>query len=458
MKLTTTSWLLPMVFLLFLGAGNAQNINIEPTDDLGDVSDAFQENFFEALKQKGIENYELALDALQKAELAANNNPDYVSVVYFEMGKNLKSLDRFDEAEEKLKEVLALKGERLDVMEVMYDLYYQSKNYEAAIPLVEKLSAIDEDYKEDLANLFHRTKQYEKAIEVLDQLDDLWGESVYRNSLRRQIYSITGNSEAAIENLESRIDKNPKNEQDYLNLIYLYSEEGNSEKAFDTAQELLRQNPNSEKVHLALYKFHLENAEMQQAKRSMEFVFKSVQIDKESKYKVLSDFIDYVSEHPSEQENLESMVALFSSEGNGKVYEQLGGFYLSQNEKEKALSFYEKGAALDPDNYSVIKNTLLLQISLEQYEKVISLSELALTTFPAQPMIYLTNGVAQNQTQNFQAAIDSLEAGLDFLFDNPTMEKDFYEQLSKAYSGIGDVNKATEYKRKAESIVLSNIP
>jgi hypothetical protein len=27
-----------------------------PTDDLGDVSDAFQENFFESLKQKGIEN------------------------------------------------------------------------------------------------------------------------------------------------------------------------------------------------------------------------------------------------------------------------------------------------------------------------------------------------------------------------------------------------------------------
>ncbi len=29
-------------------------------DQLGDVTDAFQENFFEALKQKGIENYELA--------------------------------------------------------------------------------------------------------------------------------------------------------------------------------------------------------------------------------------------------------------------------------------------------------------------------------------------------------------------------------------------------------------
>ena len=42
-----------------------------PTDDLGNVSDDFQENFFEALKQKGIENYELALNALDKAEVAS---------------------------------------------------------------------------------------------------------------------------------------------------------------------------------------------------------------------------------------------------------------------------------------------------------------------------------------------------------------------------------------------------
>ena len=47
-----------------------------PTDDLGNVSDAFQENFFEALKQKGIENYELALEALKKAEEAAKEDPD----------------------------------------------------------------------------------------------------------------------------------------------------------------------------------------------------------------------------------------------------------------------------------------------------------------------------------------------------------------------------------------------
>ena len=70
-----------------------------PTDDLGNVSDDFQENFFEALKQKGIENYELALNALDKAEVAAKDNQENKAVVYFEKGKNLTALKRFEEAE-----------------------------------------------------------------------------------------------------------------------------------------------------------------------------------------------------------------------------------------------------------------------------------------------------------------------------------------------------------------------
>jgi len=59
------------------------------TDDLGSVSDSFQDNFFEALKQKGIENYELALNALEKAEVAVCY-PTSPFIKYFINYKNKK--------------------------------------------------------------------------------------------------------------------------------------------------------------------------------------------------------------------------------------------------------------------------------------------------------------------------------------------------------------------------------
>ena len=177
-----------LFFILLVDSGSllfSQEIDTAPTDDLGNVSDAFQEHFFEALKQKGIENYELALEALQKAERAAKKDPIQEAVVHFEMGKNLKLLKRYTYAEEQFKSVIATTGERIDVLEALYDLYYLQRNYTSAIPLVQKLALKDEDYKEDLANLYHRTKQYDKALEVLDELDESWGESLYRKSKKR---------------------------------------------------------------------------------------------------------------------------------------------------------------------------------------------------------------------------------------------------------------------------------
>src|SRR5690554_2738939 len=412
-------------------------------DELGNVSDAFQENFFEGLKQKAIENYELALSALNKAEKAANTEENK-AVVYFEMGKNHVFLKEYDLAEINFNKVLKSQGDKLDVLEQFYDLYYHQKEYEKSIPLVKKLVEFDEDYKEDLANLYTLTKKYDEALKQLDDLDETWGESDIRNALRAQIYRATGNTEGAIENLEGKIDKNPKSEREYLNLIYLYSEQGNTEKAFETAKNLLKNNPKSEIVHLALYKFYLDDGNATEAINSMKTVFASEDIDKETKYKVLADFIQFVNSNPDYEAELTRVVEQFSVE-NGRVYEKIGDYYAAKNRKEDALKAYEKGIVINPDNFNLLKNTILLQIDFQKYEAAAKLSSEGLEIFPAQPLLYLLNGVANNGLNLSDNAIESLEMGLDFLMEDPKMEHDFYNQLSLAYSQKGDAKKAKTY-------------
>jgi len=450
------AYILFYFFGIILFQSTAISQNGRPTDDLGNVSDAFQENFFEALKQKGIENYELALNALDKAEIATKDNPENLPVLYFERAKNLTKLKRYDEAESYFNKVLEKETNQLDVMEALYDLYYVQRDYEAAIPLVLKLIPFDEDYKEDLANLYHRTKQYEKALILLDELDVLWGESTYRDTLRTRIYRVTGNSDKEIENLENKINNKIKNEKEYLNLIFLYSDQGNADKAFETANELLKEFPKSQLVHLALYKFYLEKDNAKEAISSMKIVFKSSNIDAESKYKVLSDFITFVNINPQYENNLEEVVSLFSEENNSKVYETIGDYFLNKKKKEQALTFYQKGIVNDNDNFSLIKSTLLLQIEFNLYDDASILSVKALEIFPAQALLYLINGVANTGLNNPELAIENLEIGLDFLLDNPKMEHDFYQQLSIAYQMKGNDKKADFYKKKASEISYSN--
>lgn len=425
-----------------------------PMDELGNVSDAFQENFFEGLKQKAIENYELALSALNKAEKAANTEENK-AVVYFEMGKNHVFLKEYDLAEINFNKVLKSQGDKLDVLEQFYDLYYQQKEYEKSIPLVKKLVEFDEDYKEDLANLYTLTKKYDEALKQLDDLDETWGESDIRNALRAQIYRATGNTEGAIENLEGKIDKNPKSEREYLNLIYLYSEQGNTEKAFETAKNLLKNNPKSEIVHLALYKFYLDDGNATEAINSMKTVFASEDIDQETKYKVLADFIQFVNSNPDYEAELTRVVEQFSVE-NGRVYEKIGDYYAAKNRKEDALKAYEKGIVINPDNFNLLKNTILLQIDFQKYEAAAKLSSEGLEIFPAQPLLYLLNGVANNGLNLSDNAIESLEMGLDFLMEDPKMEHDFYNQLSLAYSQKGDAKKAKTYSDKAANLKMPN--
>ena len=425
-----------------------------PMDELGNVSDAFQENFFEGLKQKAIENYELALSALNKAEKAANTEENK-AVVYFEMGKNHVFLKEYDLAEINFNKVLKSQGDKLDVLEQFYDLYYQQKEYEKSIPLVKKLVEFDEDYKEDLANLYTLTKKYDEALKQLDDLDETWGESDIRNALRAQIYRATGNTEGAIENLEGKIDKNPKSEREYLNLIYLYSEQGNTEKAFETAKNLLKNNPKSEIVHLALYKFYLDDGNATEAINSMKTVFASEDIDKETKYKVLADFIQFVNSNPDYEAELTRVVEQFSVE-NGRVYEKIGDYYAAKNRKEDALKAYEKGIVINPDNFNLLKNTILLQIDFQKYEAAAKLSSEGLEIFPAQPLLYLLNGVANNGLNLSDNAIESLEMGLDFLMEDPKMERDFYNQLSLAYSQKGEKKKAKTYSDKAANLKMPN--
>jgi len=456
MKSRVTFILFFIGIFLFSESSLAQKVGHLPTDDLGDVTDTFQEFFFEALKQKGIENYELALNALEKAHKAAYSNEEYKAVVNFEKAKNLTKLKRYEEAEINFKKVLEWETDRLDVLEALYDLYYLQKDYDSAIPLVIKLIEFDPDYKEDLANLYNRSKQYKKALIILDELDKEWGKSSYRDALRSRIYRVTGNYSKEIDVLKTNIDKNQKNEKDYLKLIFLYSDEGQKTKAFDTAKELLKQHPNSQLVHLALYKFYLEQGNVAQAINSMKIVFSSEEIDVDSKNKVLSDFLSFANNNPEQDFNLDRFVAQLSDDTNSQIYKLAGDYYLSKGQRDKALVFYEKGTIKDIQNFELLKSTIMLQIEYNEYNNASELSFKGLEVFPAQPALYLLNGIANNKLNNPGLAIESLETGLDYLFEDSNMEYDFYQQLTIAYTLKGDAKKAAIYTKKASDLKQSN--
>ncbi|WP_282016927.1 tetratricopeptide repeat protein [Salegentibacter mishustinae] len=419
-------------------------------DDLGNVTDEFQEQFFEALKQKGIENYEKAILALEECQRLEPNNP----VVYFEMARNYNELENYDRAIANLEKAHQLGPKREDILDQLYKTYTRAKQYDNAIETLLKLLSFDKEYKEKLANIYLLNRQFDEALQTIDELDEQEGPSTYRNKLRRQIYARTGDTAAQIENLEQGIANNPENEKNYLNLIYIYSDMGDDEQAYNTALQLLEANPGSTLVHLALYKFHLEREEPEEAVNSMKIVFESEEIDAESKFKVLNDFLIFVDNNPEYEEDLMQVSKMLSERENApKLYSQLGQYYMKRGELEDALSFFKAGLAENTEDFQLVKNTIFLQLELEKYKEARDLSKEMLEVFPAQPVLFLLQGIALNQLEEYREAIEILTFGLDYLIDNPRMEIDFYTQLKMAYKELGEEEKSAEFSRKVEALI-----
>ena len=428
------------------------DFNKTPYDDLGDNEDKFQELFYEALKQKGIENYDRAAEAFQKCIEIDNSVP----VLYFELGKSYNKLKNFGAAEDALKEAVDKDPDNEWFLDELYGFYASQNEYDKAIKTVKQLVRFHPDYKEDLASLYVRTKEYDAALEVLDALDAEFGISVSRDIMRNRIYEATGRKKDQIKNLESRVEDNPEKESNYLALIFRYSENNEKGKAFETAKELLKINPNSQLVHLALYKFYLDDNDAEKAIESMKIVIKSTEIKPEAKLKVLTDFVKFVKENPEYETDLIEATAMVSDTNNSKTVIELGQYYLAKNNKEKALENFEVALKLESNNFEVLRNVMLLYIDLKKFDLAKEKSGDALETYPSQALLYLINGVALNELNQPKEALESLETGLDYIIEDTKMEADFYNQLSKAYTLLNNTTKAKTFSDKAKQLQPPN--
>ena len=449
MKQCINIFILIFGFFIIPQMSHAQvDFNKKPTDDLGDVEDMFQESFFEALKQYGIDNYQRAVDAPLKCEKLDNSK----TVIYYELGKNYIALKNYGAAEDALKKAVAKEPENEWFLDQLYEVYNLQGNTDKAIKTVKQLVKYHPDYRQDLAELYIKSKNYKEALKLLDQLDKEFGINPDRDVLRNTIYNITGRDDDRIENLEERVKSNPENEDTYLRLIYRYSETGDNKKAFEAAKNLLKTHPESQLLHLALYKFYLDNNQVDKAIESMKIALSAPEITPEAKAKVFNDFVVFVSKHQEYEKDLIEMTSLVGTEKSTKTLTELGQYYLKLNDKPKALQYFEEALQQDPKNFVIIKDILLIQLDLNLDEKASKNSQDALDLFPAQPILYLINGVAHNKLNQPKKAIEKLEAGLDYVVDDLKMESDFYTQLSVAYKLENNIPKSQAFAKKAEAL------
>ena len=413
-------------------------------DNLGNVTDKFQEYFFEALSQRGIENYEKAISALKKCQ---EIQPENIAVFY-ELGKNYKALEEFDKAEKNLYKALSDKEGNIDILTELYDVFYLTQNYQKAIEIATKLSDYNIDYYEDLANLYVRIEDYKNALKALDYIDAQEGESDYRDALRGKIFAENPNKSLEETYLLDQLAANSSSKHNYLALMYFYATQNKLEKTYQIAEQLLEKYPDAKEAHYALYKKYLAEYKDDEAVNSMKTVLES-DLSLTMKKEVVKDFVQLVNQQPKYEKDL--MESLDKQLVNGENNADLAEFYKGRD-NSKAIQNLEKVVKQNPNDFASAKDLMLLYLQEKMPSKSILLAEEYMATYPSQPILYLVTGVANNTLTNFDKAEENLLMGLDFLIENPQMESDFYQQLSIAYQGLGKPKEAEKFQQKFEQL------
>ena len=433
---------------LWLGLAQTLYAQTEPTE-MANATDQFQDAFYESLTQKGIENYDKAILSLEKCQVLEPNN----AVVYFELGKNYLAQKDYNKAYESFEKATQLDPTNKWFWVGLYDVLYETKAYEEAMPIVKQLIEFNKDYKEDLVSLYMNTQRYDEALTLINELNDTVGKSDLRDKYKFQIVSQGKYQSSEIDHLWSLIKSSPTVEANYIQLIFLYSEQNQDDKALEVAKKLELAIPTSDWAQVSLFKYHLLANEGAQAAKSLLFVLSSNKVESKMKHRMLNEFLLYIQDKPQYEADFNQAVALLSQDPLVAVNKEIAKFYQRKQNTPKAIYYYNQQLVLSPDDTETLHLLFELYTETDQFDVLAKQSSLAIDRFPLQPQWYYYAGLANNQLKKPDLASQQLEAGLEYVVEDAALEINFYIQLGEAYHALGNDSKKEYYFNKAEALV-----
>ncbi|WP_396156387.1 tetratricopeptide repeat protein [Flavobacterium sp.] len=438
--------------LLFFGMAIIPNVIVaqnEPNNDVVTMDDGFEDLFYEAIQHRSIENYDKAIIALEKGIAIQPENP----VIYFELGKNYLAQKKYKEAYDNFEKVTKMDPKNRWAWVGMYDVCYDTHDFNQAIVIVEKLIPFKEDYKEDLTSLYMKTQQFDKALDLINELNTKFGKSDKRELYKADILKEAKYQSSEKFNLLDQIKKFPKDESNYIALIYLYSQSNQEEKALEIARKLEKEIPTSDWAQVSLFKFYLNNSDGDNAVKAMNIVFPSKKIDSKIKHRMLNEFLLFTKNNPKYEPDLDKALVYFENDKEIRVAKEIGKFYYSKSNWAQAIKYFEMHLLDKEDDVETQLLVMQAYTEKQQFDVLAKKADNLTQLFPTQPQFYYYAGLANNQLKNFKRAISILDSGIDFVVDDAALEINFIIQLGEAYSGLGDVSKKEKYFKKANELI-----
>lgn len=391
----------------------------------------YLEAFHQGVRLKMVGDVDGAITAFNTClTIKQNDDAVYFALAQLELKKGNKSqaLTHFTKASQ-------LDPKNIWYIKEMAYLHYDNQEFEKAVPEFKKLvehEAKNLEWLYGYGDCLLRTGKVQDAINVLTKAEDIMGVNPDLSVEKYNLYMSLKKETEAINEINKAREVFPEDPQLIATLVDHYFQKGQAAKAIELLEQLVLADPDNGRAHLALGDVYRQQGKVKESFEQFEAAFKCADVDIDAKMKVLIAFQE-ISYKP-EQGAIDLMKLVVEQHPlDAKSHSIRADYMLALEDEEEAMISYRKAAELDPDQYPVWNQLLLLEYQNGKFEELYTDSKRCLEYFTAMPTIFLLNGIGAIQTKHFDEAITSLETGKSLLIDDKGMEAEFYGQLGDAY-------------------------
>lgn len=409
----------------------------------------FEALFFDGITQKAIENYDKAIPIFKKC---LNLKPEE-GIVYVELAKSYVALENYQSAEENFLSALErLPLDRQKSIKInLYQLYKAQQNPVEALEIAKQLSE-DPHYQLEIVKIYQLLNRYNQALQQLDQLQSKHPYYTAFKKYRYEIFSESNQLEKAIKYYQARKDQNPETSWNYCKLMEFLVKAEKNQKALKVADQLDAQQPEDALAWRCLSGFYINFNQKDKATFYTKKIISDKFLSEKIKLQTMEQYRKFAEEHPELQSDLLKMLNdALNMEKNAASNLENARYYEGKN-PEKALKFYRLALEDQPNDFKLLKKVCQLEYDAGNYKQANQIAQKALGIYPGQSIFYLVGGKSLLQLEQIEVAIDLLEEGLLYIYDQPLVKKQFKTALGNAYQAKGNEKRAKELFKEANHI------
>ena len=414
--------------------------------------------FFNALKAKSLENYEVALKQFQKCIKL----DDKQALPFYESALINKNQGNLELAEEQIKIATTLEENNRWYHLAYAEILFSNQDFKNAAVQYKKL-ILSEPGNEELYHFLADTYIYDndflKAISVYDDLEKNKGVDKMISMQKHKLYMELQKKNSGIKELLKLIDTYPNDIEalEILSEVYLLNDE--KDKAFEIFKKLAIIAPDNGRIHLTLADYYREQGDNIKSFEELKLAFKSTKLGVDIKVRILVSYFQLLAVNDIMREQAYTLAKLLieSHPNEVKPNAVYADILYTDNcfkeAKEQYLIVLEK----DKTKSQVWNQVLFIQAEQNDFEGMLKTSDEALTYFPTEPLFYYFNGVSNKWFKHYPEAISALEMGIEFIIDNEMLLLEFYSSLADLHHATGNDNISDSLYEKVLSMDSENV-